>query len=153
MNPNSRTNLLVTYTLTGIRLVIGIFWLLQLTWKPPPTFGCPDGGFCFWLYQVIQHPLIPLMADLLSAIVRPNAILFGWLTTFVEVFIGLHLLFGAFTRLGALVGTLWSIALLSGLVLIPGEAPWLYVFLVLLNLLFVAIGGSGQFSIDRARQW
>lgn len=93
------------------------------------------------------------MADLLSSIVRPNAILFGWLTTFVEVFIGLTLVFGAFTRLGALVGTLWSIALLSGLVLIPGESAWEYIFLALLNLLFVAIGGSGQFSVDRARHW
>lgn len=148
-----RMNTFVGLTLTGIRVVLGIFWLLQLTWKPPPTFGCPNEGFCFWLDQEIQHPLLPLYAEFLRAVIRPNAILFGWFTTMVEVFIGITLVFGVLTRLGALVGTLWSVNLLMGLAAVPNEQPWYYVLLVMLNLLFFAIGGSGQISVDRARHW
>ena len=73
------------WALIGFRIVLGIFWLLQLTWKPPPTFGCPNDGFCLWLDKEIQHPVIPLYADRVRTLIRPNAILFGWFTTVVEV--------------------------------------------------------------------
>lgn len=142
---------LVGLTLTGIRVAVGVFWLLQLTWKPPPSFGCPGGGFCFWLDQEIQHPLIPLYASFLSGVIRPNVILFGWFTTLVEVLIGLALVFGVLTRLGALVGTLWSVNLLIGLAAVPNEQPWYYFLMILINLVFVAIGGAGQISVDHAR--
>lgn len=152
MNSNARrTNTIGGLTLTVIRVLLGIFWLAQQTWKPPPTFGCPSGGFCFWLAQEIQHPLIPLYADFLRAVIRPNAIAFGWFTALVEVAIGLALIFGVFTRLGALVATLWSVNLLVGLAAVPGETPWYYVSIVTVNLLFVATGASGQISVDRAR--
>jgi uncharacterized membrane protein YphA (DoxX/SURF4 family) len=152
-NGNRTTNMFVTLTLTGIRIVLGVFWLLQLTWKPPPNFGCPDKGFCFWLDQEIQHPLIPLYGEFIGAVVRPHAILFGWMTTVTEVLIGLSLIFGVFTRLGALVGTLWGLNLLIGLAKVPNEQPWYYAFIVLLNFLYVALGGSGQISVDRAKGW
>jgi thiosulfate dehydrogenase [quinone] large subunit len=138
---------------TGIRIVLGIFWLLQITWKPPASFGCPDAGLCLWLNQEVQHPLIPLYADFVRVIVLPNVSLFGWMTTIVEVGIGLSLLLGLFTRLGALVGVAWSINLLIGLANVPNEQGWYYGFLILLNLLFVGLGASGQLSIDRARGW
>src|SRR5436305_9838230 len=102
-------NSLAGLVLTVVRVGLGLFWLAQQTWKPPPTFGCPGGGFCFWLDQEIQHPLIPLFADFLRAVIRPNAIAFGWFTLLIEVAIGLALVLGVFTRLGALVGALWSV--------------------------------------------
>ena len=154
MNTNGgNTNMLASWTLTGVRVVLGIFWLLQLTWKPPPTFGCPNEGLCFWMDQEIEHPLIPLYGEFVRAVVRPNAILFGWVTTVTEVFIGVTLLFGVFTRLGALVGTLWSLNLRIGLAKVPNEQPWYYIFIVLLDLLHLAIGGSAQLSVDRAKRW
>lgn len=154
MNSNDRRpDNWVGWILTGIRVTMGLFWLLQLTWKPPPAFGCPDQGFCLWLDQEILHPWIPLYASFLNAVIRPNAIAFGWFTTLVEVSIGLSLLFGVLTRLGGLVGMLWSFNLLIGLVAVPNEQPWYYVLIVLLNLLFFAIGGSAQVSVDRARGW
>ena len=143
----------VGWLLTGIRVALGLFWLLQLEWKPPPTFGCPDGGFCFWLDQEIQHPLLPLYADFLATFIRPNVMLFAWFTTVVEVAIGLSLLLGVLTRLGALVGALWSLNLLIGLSAVPNEQPWYYVLMVLLNLAYLAIGGSAQLSVDRSRGW
>ena len=138
---------------TLVRVVLGIFWLLQITWKPPASFGCPDAGLCLWLNLEVQNPLIPLYADFVRLIVLPNVYLFGWLTTIVEVSIGLSLLLGLFTRLGALVGVLWSINLLIGLANVPHEQGWYYGFLILLNLLFVGLGASGQLSVDRLLGW
>lgn len=148
---NRKTDTFVSLVLTGIRVLLGVFWLLQITWKPPPTFGCPDQGFCSWLDREIQYPVIPLYADFVRLIIRPNAILFGWITTVVEVFIGVTLVLGLFTRLGATVGTLWAINLLIGLANIPSEQGWYYGFSVMLNALFAVIGASGQVSVDRAR--
>ena len=104
MNPA----LFASILLTGLRVVLGIFWLLQLTWKPPPTFGCPE-GFCLWVGLEVQYPVIPLYGEFVKAVIQPNIILFGWMTTIVEVLIGLSLLFGLFTRLGALVGVGWTV--------------------------------------------
>ena len=56
---------------------------------------------------------------------------------------------GLFTRLGALVGVAWSINLLMGLAAVPNEQAWYYAFLIMLNLVFVGLGASGQLSIDR----
>jgi len=147
-----RKNSIGGVALTVVRVALGLFWLGQQTWKPPPTFGCPSGGFCFWLDQEIQHPLIPLFADFLHTVIRPNAIAFGWFTLVVEVAIGLALIFGVYTRLGALVATLWSVNLLIGLSAVPGETPWYYLAIVVANLIFVVVGASGQISVDRARQ-
>jgi uncharacterized membrane protein YphA (DoxX/SURF4 family) len=142
--------MLPTIALTGIRVILGVFWLMQLTWKPPPTFGCPNEGFCYWLDREIQYPVVPLYAEIVRTVVRPNAILFGWLTTIVEAGIGLSLLLGLFTRLGGLIGTLWSLNLLVGLGNQPGEQPWYYISIVLFDFLYFAIGSSRQLSVDRA---
>jgi uncharacterized membrane protein YphA (DoxX/SURF4 family) len=142
--------MLPTIVLTAIRVIVGVFWLMQLTWKPPPTFGCPNGGFCLWLDREIQYPVVPLYAEFVRVIVRPNAIAFGWLTTVVEAAIGLSLLLGLFTRLGALIGTLWSLNLLIGLGAQPDEQPWYYISIVLFDCLYFAIGSSRQLSVDRA---
>ncbi len=150
---DQRSRQLAHTALTVLRITLGVFWLLQLSWKPPPTFGCPNGGLCLWLDIEIAKPVIPLYAEFVKAIVRPNAILFGWITTFVEAGIGLSLVFGAFTRLGALVGVAWSFNLLLGLANHSDEAGWYYGMLIMLNILFVAIGASGQLSIDRMRGW
>jgi hypothetical protein len=137
-----------TLLLTGVRVVLGIFWLLQLTWKPPPHFNCPE-GFCLWVDNEVRYPVIPLYGEFVRVVVQPNVFLFGWITTVVEVAVGLSLLFGLFTRLGGLVGTLWSLNLLVGLANVPGEPGWYYAFLVKLNVIFLALGSRDQVAADQ----
>jgi hypothetical protein len=139
--------------LTCIRLVVAVFWLSQFTWKPPPTFGCPDSGFCLWLDRAIASPLSPAFADVLRLVVRPYAFIFEWLVLALETTIGASLFLGLLTRLGGLLGTLWSIVLCVGFVEVPGTNAWYYVSLILLNLLFYAIGGTAQVSVDRLVGW
>ena len=150
-NLNNRA--LVVWGLTIVRVVLGIWWLSQFTWKPPPSFGCPNAGFCLWVDKEIQSPLIPFYAAFLRAVVKPNVYLFGWLTFFVETALGLGFIFGIFTRLAGLVGTLWSINLLIGLAAVPGETAWTYLATILLNFLYFAIGSENQISVDRIAPW
>jgi len=150
MNKNrGRGAALPTLGLTSVRVILGIWWISQFTWKPPPTFGCPNAGFCLWLNKEIQYPLIPLYADILRVVVQPNAYLFGWLTFLVETVTGLSLALGFFTRLGGAIGTLWSLNLLIGLVAVPGETSWYYIATLLLNWLYFTIGSRDQISLDR----
>lgn len=154
MNKNfSGAGTLAVLGLTGVRVVLGLWWISQFSWKPPPTFGCPNGGFCLWLNKEIQNPAIPLYGEMVRAIVQPHAILFGWFSFVVETAIGVSLVFGILTRLGGLVGTLWSINLLIGLVAVPGETLWYYLSMILLDFLYFAIGALDQISIDQLTGW
>ena len=148
-----RAGSLAVVGLTAVRVVLGIWWISQFSWKPPPSFGCPDGGLCLWLNKEIQSPLIPLYADVMRAVVLPHAILFGWLAFVVETAIGVSLVFGIFTRLGGLIGTLWSVNLMIGLVAVPGETAWYYLSMILLDFLYFAVGNLDQISIDRLTGW
>lgn len=137
------------------RVVIGAFWLGQLTWKLPPDFGCPHGGFCMYVHKEIQYPLIPLYATFLAHVVVPAPYLWAWFTTVVEVVVGVSLLCGLLARLGGLIGLLWSINLLIGLSGVPHEDPPAYIMLAVFGALFMLEGAGPRASLDRrvVRPW
>ena len=149
MNQNDRSGArLATLGLTAVRVVMGLFWISQFSWKPPPKFGCPDQGLCLWIGKEIANPLIPLYGEMVRTVIQPNALAVGWFSFLVETAVGVSLVLGLFTRLGGLVGTLWSLNLLVGLVAIPGETFWYYLSLILLNVQFFALGDRGQLAVD-----
>jgi uncharacterized membrane protein YphA (DoxX/SURF4 family) len=142
--------------LTAARVALGAWWLLQYRWKPPPGFGCPDGGFCLWLSREIQYPYIGRYVDALRLLVLPHPLVAAWLVFALEVAIGISLVLGFYTRLFALVGMLWSLVLLAGLVAVPGVTPWYYVSASLLSLVFLSLGAMSQLALDRllsTRSW
>jgi uncharacterized membrane protein YphA (DoxX/SURF4 family) len=55
----------------------------------------------------------------------------------LEVLVALCLIIGLFTRVGALLGMLMAINLWSGLYRSPGEWPWSYFFLIIIQMMFV----------------
>ncbi len=137
------------------RVVIGTFWLGQLTWKLPPGFGCPHGGFCMYVHKEIQYPLIPLYADFLRWAVVPIIYVWAWVTTLVEVAVGLSLLCGLLTRLGGLIGLLWSLNLLVGISGVPHEDPPAYIMLAVFGALFLLEGAGPRANLDTrvVRPW
>jgi hypothetical protein len=142
--------------LTAVRLTLGVWWISQYRWKPPPTFGCPSDGFCLWLAREIQYPVVGTYVDVLRAIVQPRPVAFGWLAFLIESAIGVSLIFGLYIRLGALIGVLWSAFLLVGLLEVPGVNSWYYVAFILLDVVFFSIGALGQIALDRVfdrRSW
>ncbi len=85
-----------------------------------------------------QHAAIPLQADFVNNIVLPHFYLFAPIVYAAEVLTGVSLMLGAFVRLFALIGALQILNLWLGLYSAPGEWPWTYFFLLVLQLMFAA---------------
>ncbi|MEM7344085.1 MAG: hypothetical protein AAF485_07570 [Chloroflexota bacterium] len=151
---NFDLNRLFPIVLSGGRSMIGLLWLASLRWKLPPNFIPGEGhrSLMEWLELEVAHPTIGLYADFVATVVIPNFIIFAWLTFFVELVIGLSLLFGLYSRAGAFLGVLWSLNLTIGLLEVPGEWPWSYLMLVMWHGLFFVSTPYQQWGIDAWRQ-
>jgi len=127
-----------------VRFIMGAMWWEQSLWKIPPHFD----GLRYWMEQMTQHAAIPLQGQLVHDIVLPNLWLFGPLVYATEVLIGVSLMLGLLTRLGALLGLLMALNLWLGLYSAPNEWPWTYGFLALLQLLFAIDPPGRSLGID-----
>jgi thiosulfate dehydrogenase [quinone] large subunit len=148
-----RLDALFPLALSGCRSAIGLLWLASLRWKLPPTFAAPPGhrSLLDWLHLEVAHPILGLYADFVSTVVIPNYLLFAWLTFIAEAVIGLLLVLGLFSRLGAAMGLLWSLNLAMGLLAVPGEWPWSYLMLVMWHGLFLVSTPWQRWSLDALR--
>ena len=116
-----------------LRLLVGTMWWQQTLWKIPPNFD----GLRYWMQQEVEHASVPLLRLFVADIVLPNLNLFGPLVYLIEAAIGVSMLLGLFSRFGALLGALMGINLWLGLYSAPGEWPWTYMFLVIIQVLFI----------------
>jgi uncharacterized membrane protein YphA (DoxX/SURF4 family) len=116
-----------------LRVLTGCMWWQQTLWKIPPNFA----GLRYWMEQEVAHASVALQSALVRDIVLPNLNLFGPLVYLIEAAIGISLLLGLLTRLGALLGLLMAMNLWLGLYSAPGEWPWTYMFLIIIQALFV----------------
>jgi uncharacterized membrane protein YphA (DoxX/SURF4 family) len=66
----------------------------------------------------------------------------------LEVLVALSLIIGLFTRLGALLGMVMAINLWLGLYRSPGEWPWSYFFLIILQIMFVIQRPGRSLGLD-----
>lgn len=142
------------------RLIIGYLWLNQLGWKMPPQFGCPadfavstsltdrTSGLCDWVGLMTIYSRIPLHATFVENFVVPNLAWMGWLIWLMEAFIGLSLILGLVSRLGALVGLVQAANLFIGLSAVPTEWVWSYALLFTFHLLFFCIPPGRIWGID-----
>jgi uncharacterized membrane protein YphA (DoxX/SURF4 family) len=117
----------------GLRVLMGTMWWQQTLWKIPPNFS----GLKYWMEQEADHAAIVLQGELVRMIVLPNLTLFGPLVYLVELVIGVTLLLGLCSRAGALLGLLMGLNLWLGLYSAQGEWPWTYMFLVIIQAIFV----------------
>jgi uncharacterized membrane protein YphA (DoxX/SURF4 family) len=74
----------------------------------------------------------------------------------LEVLTGVSLMLGAFVRLFGIIGALQIVNLWLGLYSAPGEWPWTYFFLVLLQVMFAihrygrALGVDALMNVNQA---
>jgi hypothetical protein len=136
------------------RLIIGAFWWQQSLWKLPPLYtdhpDAPFGqtGLAYWMGLMGKHAAIPLQADFVNHIVLPHFYLFAPLVYAAELLTGLSLMLGAFVRLFAVIGALQIFNLWLGLYSAPGEWPWTYFFLLLVQLVLAAHCYGRSLGID-----
>ena len=127
-----------------LRFVVGVMWWQQSLWKIPPNYD----GLIYWMKQMVDHAAIPLQSELVARIVLPNIAVFGPLVYLTEVGIGISLMLGVCSRLGALAGVGMAINLWLGLYSAPGEWPWTYFFLVVIQLLFLLDPPGRSLGVD-----
>ena len=135
------------------RMAIGVMWLLSLRWKLPPDFVPSEGrGLMDWFLLEVQYPTIGFYANLIETTVIPNFILFAWLIFLAELLVGLSLLTGAWTRMGAAIGLLLSVNLAVGLLEVPGEWPWSYAMMIMWHGTFFVTDPGRLWGVDQWRQ-
>jgi uncharacterized membrane protein YphA (DoxX/SURF4 family) len=131
------------------RIALGGYWLWEQHWKLPPDFGLHQPrGLMFALQQSIRYPTLGLYKRFTEDVVVPHFHLFGWLVFLAEVGIGISLTLGAFTKAGALLGTLEAANLLVSQGRTP-EGPWIYVALLAANGGALVAPTNRRLSVDR----
>jgi uncharacterized membrane protein YphA (DoxX/SURF4 family) len=116
-----------------LRLTVGIMWWQQSLWKLPPNFDM----LLYWMRQIVAHSWVPLQRMLVSQYVIPQIRIAGLAVYGLEVLIGAFFMLGAFTRLGAVLGLVLALNLWVGLYSAPGQWPWTFGYLIVIQALFV----------------
>ena len=144
-------------SMTGIallRIFVGYIWFQQLFWKMPPDFR----GLYPYIINESQHTIIPgygyiLQHTFLAGCTSPSTP--AGCTAFVplaacvwtaELLVSISLMFGLFTRFGAILATILSLQLYVGLAYTGWI--WTYGMLVLLALFLVAIPAGRRLGFD-----
>ena len=84
-----------------VRIFAGLLWFQQLFWKLPPDFA----GLHRYVVEEGQYTFLPGYAYIIQHIFLPNFLLLGAFTWSAELLVAISLLFGVFTRFGALLYT------------------------------------------------
>ena len=139
-----------------IRIFVGYLWFQQLFWKMPPDFA----GLYPYIIRESQHTIIPgygyilrhtFLSGCTSLHSASGCTLFVPLAAGVwiaELIVAISLMFGLFTRMGAILGSVLAIQLYVGLAYT--EWVWTYGMLVLLCLALTAIPAGRRLGFD---QW
>jgi len=114
------------------RFLIGAMWWQQSVWKAPPDFS----GLHYWMEEMVKWASTPLQQWFVKDVVLEHYHFFAPQVYGFEVLVALSLMVGLFTRLGALLGMLMAINLWLGLYRSPGEWPWAYFFLIIIQIMF-----------------
>lgn len=136
----------------ALRIAVGAYWLYEQHWKLPPDFGLHEPrGLMFAFRESALYPTIHLYGAFIQDVVIPHFHLFGWLLLLMETVIGLSLLLGAWTRIGALLGVLQAVNLLVAQASTP-EGAWIYVAILAANVLVLVAPSGRAISVDAWRQ-
>src|SRR5881409_3908867 len=132
------------------RLLYGYLWWQQSAWKvPSDDFGRKSGGgLWFWVQQEIQYPTVSAYKEFLVNVLVPHWTFFGYMTLVTETFIGVTLILGLFTRLGALVALGMAVNITLGILSVPHEWGWTYTMLLMLPAIFLLTDAGRSFGVD-----
>jgi uncharacterized membrane protein YphA (DoxX/SURF4 family) len=138
----------------AFRFFIGAMWWQQTLWKLPPTYtDQPDRpfgetGLSYWMTALGKSAAVPLQADFVNHIVLPYFYFFAPIVYALEVLTAVSLILGVGVRFWAFIGALQILNLWLGLYSAPGEWPWTYFFLLVLQLIFTVHRYGRSLGID-----
>lgn len=136
-------------TLAVLRIGYGLLWLKEASWKIPPDFGLRAGdGLWYWTNEMLKYSAAAPHKYFVQHVVIPNFIFFGYMTLATEVCIGLSMVLGLFTRLGALAALLMALNITTGLIRHPAEWPSAYLMLIGYAVLFLSVRAGRTLGMD-----
>ena len=147
-------------TIAGVRIGSSIFFLLFGEYKLAGP-GFAHGGFQGYLQDFIVNGAVAFYRPVLSSLVLPHAVFFGYMVGVVETFIGVCLLLGLWVRPASVLGALYMLNLTLATWWGPGHgAPvWRYfgaeldhLPLLLLFIVFYAVDAGKVWGLDGRRR-
>jgi thiosulfate dehydrogenase [quinone] large subunit len=147
-------------TIGGVRICTAVFFLFFGEYKVAgPQFA--HGGFQAYLREYIASSAIGFYRPVLSDLVLPHAVFFGYAVGVVELLVGLSLLLGLWVRPACILGGLFLVNLTLAAWWEPGHgAPlWRYfgarldtLPLLLLLIIFFAADAGRVWGLDGRRK-
>jgi uncharacterized membrane protein YphA (DoxX/SURF4 family) len=98
----------VDKTIAAVRIAASVFFLLFGEYKLVGP-GFAHGGFQTYLHGYISTSAVGFYRPLLSGIILPHAVFFGYAVGVIETFIGICLLLGLWVRPASVLGILFLI--------------------------------------------
>src|SRR5580704_2256081 len=116
-----------TKTLTGLRLAVGLLFLILAEYKVFGTEFTLGGGFQYWINRFLAEGAYPFMVPVLRNFVLPHATAIAFLTAYGELAIGLSLVLGILVRPASACGAIYMLTLLFSSNYPGAHAPfWQY---------------------------
>ena len=139
------------------RVGVGIFFIVFGEYK---VFGSEFArtGFTHYLEGFIQQTAVGFYRPVLSYVILPHVVFFGYLVGVVELFIGVSLILGVFVRVASVIGMLHMVSLTLATWWGPGHGVpvWRYfgseldhVPLLFLFMIFFSAGPTGWWLTAR----
>ena len=146
-------------TIAAVRIITSVFFLFFGEYKVAGP-GFAHGAFQNYLHDYITTTAVSFYRPLLSALVLPHAVFFGYVVGIVELLIGISLLLGLWVRPACALGVLFllNIALASWWDPGHGVPLWRYfgarldtLPLSLLLIIFYAADAGKVWGLDGRR--
>jgi uncharacterized membrane protein YphA (DoxX/SURF4 family) len=147
-------------TIAAVRIVTSIFFLLFGEYKLAGP-GFAHGGFQGYLHDYIATTSAGFYRPVLSGLILPHAVFFGYAVGVIEILVGVSLLLGVWVRPGCILGIFFLLNLTLAAWWEPGHgAPlWRYfgarldtIPLLLLLIVFLAADAGRVWGLDGRRR-
>lgn len=98
--------------LAGLRIAVGVLFLIFGEYKVFGTEFTLGGGFQYWINSFLKEGAYPFMVPVLRDFVLPHATLIAFLAAYGEFAIGLALVLGILVRTASVSGFVYMLTLL-----------------------------------------
>jgi uncharacterized membrane protein YphA (DoxX/SURF4 family) len=146
-------------TIAAVRIAASVFFLLFGEYKVSGP-GFAHGGFHSYLQDYIANSAVSFYRPVLSGLILPHAVFFGYLVGVVELLIGISFLFGLWVRPASILAILFLVNMLLATWWEPGHGVpiWRYfgaeldhLPLLLLCIIFFAADAGRVWGLDGRR--
>jgi uncharacterized membrane protein YphA (DoxX/SURF4 family) len=147
-------------TIAAARIVASVFFLLFGEYKIAGP-GFAHGGFQSYLQDYISNGAVSFYRPVLSGLILPHAVFFGYVVGVVELLIGISFLLGLWVRPASVLAILFLLNMLLATWWEPGHGVpvWRYfgaeldhIPLLLLCIIFFAADAGRVWGLDARRK-